>query len=217
MSLNTITSLFRSVLSTSSAPHLRFAVSSARINKASRTTSKVIGIATRKANGISWFGSNRAGYLFSSWSAEGDGPANNAKERFIMLKFLFKLVEMNMSPKVFVLLRRKVPMSQNMHVYKAAPLTLRGFTCNKMIKRLTTLFKHVGRFPFNPKFRKFRLVHQMERTISVYSDRNIRYQLWMWFTLTGPLISVGRTEMSLSIWQNCCPQYRSFVSCLQEQ
>ena len=69
-----------------------------------------------------------------------------------MLKFLFKLVEMNMSPKVFVLLRRKVPMSQNMHVYKAAPLTLRGFTCNKMIKRLTTLFKHVGRFPFNPKF-----------------------------------------------------------------
>ena len=29
-----------------------------------------------------------------------------------------------MSPKVFVLLRRKVPMSQNMHVYKAAPLTL---------------------------------------------------------------------------------------------
>ena len=71
-----------------------------------------------------------------------------------MLKFLFKLVEMNISPKVFVLLRRKVPMSQNMHVYKAAPLTLRGFTCNKMIKRLTTLFKHVGRFPFNPKFRK---------------------------------------------------------------
>ena len=165
--LNTSTSPFRSVLSTSSAPHLRFAVSSARINKASRTTSKVIGIATRKANGISWFGSNRAGYLFSSWSAEGDGPANNAEERFIMLKFLFKLVEMNMSPKVFVLLRRKVPMSQNMHVYKAAPLTLRGFTCNKMIKRLTTLFKHVGRFPFNPKFRKFRLVHQMERTISV--------------------------------------------------
>ena len=30
-------------------------------------------------------------------------------------------------------------------------------------------------------------------------------------------LSVSRTEMSLSIWQNCCPQYRSFVSCLQEQ
>ena len=32
--------------------------------------------------------------------------------------------------------------------------------------------------------------------------------------------SVGQTEMSLSICQNCCPQYRSFVSFvsrLQEQ
>ena len=28
--------------------------------------------------------------------------------------------------------------------------------------------------------------------------------------LTGLVISVGRTEMSLSIWQNCCPQYPSF-------
>ena len=39
-------------------------------------------------------------------------------------------------------------------------------------------------------------------------------------TLTGPVMSVGRSEMSLSICQNCCPQYRSFVSfvsCLQEQ
>ena len=29
--------------------------------------------------------------------------------------------------------------------------------------------------------------------------------------------SVGRTEMFFSIWQHCCPKYRSFVSCLQEQ
>ena len=36
-------------------------------------------------------------------------------------------------------------------------------------------------------------------------------------TCKGGPLSVGRTEMSLSIWQNCCPQYRSFVSCLQEQ
>ena len=42
-------------------------------------------------------------------------------------------------------------------------------------------------------------------------------QLSRWSTLTGLVISVGRTEMSLSIWQNCCTQYRSFVSCLQEQ
>ena len=54
-----------------------------------------------------------------------------------------------------------------------------------------------GRFPFNPKFRKFRLVHQIERTISVWSDRNIRDQPWRWSTLTGLVISVGRTEMSL--------------------
>ena len=71
-----------------------------------------------------------------------------------------------------------------------------------------------GRSPFNPKFRKFRLVHQMERIISVWSDRNIRDQLWGPSTLTGPVISVGRTKMSLSIWQNCCSQYRSFCSIL---
>ena len=52
-----------------------------------------------------------------------------------------------------------------------------------------------GRFPFNPEFRKFRLVHLVERTISVWSDRNIRDQLRRWSTLTGPAISVGRTEI----------------------
>ena len=41
--------------------------------------------------------------------------------------------------------------------------------------------------------------------------------LYRWFTLTGRLILVGRTEMSLSIWQNCCPQYRSSSSRLQGQ
>ena len=40
---------------------------------------------------------------------------------------------------------------------------------------------------------------------------------YYWSTLTSPVISVGRTEMSLSIWQNFCPQYCSFVSCPQEQ
>ena len=74
-----------------------------------------------------------------------------------------------------------------------------------------------GRFPFNSKFRKFWLVHQIERTYSFWSDRNVRNQLWRWSTLTGLVISIGRTEMSLSVWQNCCPKYRSFVSCLQEQ
>ena len=34
----------------------------------------------------------------------------------------------------------------------------------------------------------------MEQTISVWSYRNIRNQLWRWSTLTGLVISVGRTE-----------------------
>ena len=38
-------------------------------------------------------------------------------------------------------------------------------------------FAQYGRFPFNPKVRKFRMVHQMEWTISVWSNRNIRDQL----------------------------------------
>ena len=50
----------------------------------------------------------------------------------------------------------------------------------------------------------------MEQTTSVWLDRNIRDQLWRWSTLTGLVISVGRTQMFLSIWQNCCPQYRNF-------
>ena len=45
----------------------------------------------------------------------------------------------------------------------------------------------------------------MERTISVWFDRNIRDQFWTLSTLTGLVISVGRTGMSFSIWQNYCP------------
>ena len=50
------------------------------------------------------------------------------------------------------------------------------------------------RFPFNLKFRKIRLVHQMEPSISVWCDRNIRNQLWRWSTLTVLVISVVRAE-----------------------
>ena len=39
------------------------------------------------------------------------------------------------------------------------------------------LVRVFGRFPFTRKFWKFWLVHQMERTISVWSDRDIRDQL----------------------------------------
>ena len=41
---------------------------------------------------------------------------------------------------------------------------------------IDTTDRNQGRFPFNPKSSEFRLVHQMERTISLWSDRNIRDQ-----------------------------------------
>jgi len=62
-------------------------------------------------------------------------------------------------------------------------------------------------FPFNPKFRKFRLVYQMKRTISVLSYWNIRDRLWRWSTLTGLVISDQNIPFHLT---NCCRQYRSF-------
>ena len=68
-----------------------------------------------------------------------------------------------------------------------------------------------------PKIPEISVRNQMEQTISIRSDRKIWDHPSRWSTLTGQVTSVGRTEMSLSIWQNCCPQYRSFVSCLQEQ
>ena len=55
------------------------------------------------------------------------------------------------------------------------------------------VFGDEGRFPFNPKFQKFQLVRHMERTISVWSDRNIPDQLERWSILTFQVISVGRT------------------------
>ena len=55
------------------------------------------------------------------------------------------------------------------------------------------VFGDEGHFPFNPKFQKFRLVRHIERTISVWSDRNIPDQLERWSILTFQVISVGRT------------------------
>ena len=58
-----------------------------------------------------------------------------------------------------------------------------------------------------PKIPEVSVRNQMEWTISVRSYQNIWERLWSWSTLTGQVISVGRTEMSPSIWQNYCPQY----------
>ena len=58
-----------------------------------------------------------------------------------------------------------------------------------------------------PKIPEVSVRNQMEWTISVRSYQNIWERLRSWSTLTGQVISVGRTEMSPSIWQNYCPQY----------
>ena len=66
-----------------------------------------------------------------------------------------------------------------------------------------------GRFPFNPKFQKFRVgtskwngPFQLGLT-GIFGTSFEGGPLWLvWLSL-----SVGRTEMSSSIWQTCCPQY----------
>ena len=51
---------------------------------------------------------------------------------------------------------------------------LKIFQLNEYREGIVKTSVLTGLFPFIPKFRKFRLVHQMKRTISVWSDRNIR-------------------------------------------
>ena len=52
----------------------------------------------------------------------------------------------------------------------------------------------VGWFSFNPKSRRIRLIHQMERSISVWSDRNTRDQLWRCFDRSGHF---GRSDRNV--------------------
>ena len=75
-----------------------------------------------------------------------------------------------------------------------------------------------GRFPFILKFRKFRLQIKWNRPFrfgptgmfGTTFEGGLPWPVWSFR-------SVGPKFISLSIWQNCCPQYRSFESCLQEQ
>ena len=53
---------------------------------------------------------------------------------------------------------------------------------------------------------------QMEQTILVRFGQNIWQHLLRWSTLDRP---TGMTEMTLSIWHNCCHCYCSSVPCLQ--
>ena len=88
---------------------------------------------------------------------------------------------------------------------------------------------HLERFPFNPKFWKLRLVHtsghfgRQDRNGPTLGTRGFfsgaTFVSWV-VSETGNRAwkaSGTQVKMDLSIWQNCCPQYRSFVSCLQEQ
>ena len=52
-----------------------------------------------------------------------------------------------------------------------------GLQCFVGVAVAVDWFEFFGRFPFTPKFWKYWLVHQMERTISVWSDRDTRDQL----------------------------------------
>ena len=52
-----------------------------------------------------------------------------------------------------------------------------------------------------PKFWIFWLEIKMKQTILDWSDQNIWDHLWRWSTLTGPVILVIQTGMSLFIWQ----------------
>ena len=67
----------------------------------------------------------------------------------------------------------------------------------RLIVERTLKNRFYGRFPFNLKFRKIGLAHQMDPSISVWSDRNIQDQLWRWSTLTVLVISVGRSHRNV--------------------
>ena len=61
------------------------------------------------------------------------------------------------------------------------------------------------------------MLHQMERTnFGLVRPEYSGPALMVVSALTGLVISDSQTEMSLSIWRNSCPQYRSFISLFQE-
>ena len=68
------------------------------------------------------------------------------------------------------------------------------------------ILKRKGFFHLAQNSGNFLLVHQMEQTVSVWFNWNIRDQLWRWSSLTGLVILVSWTEMSLSfLTKYCCP------------
>ena len=115
------------------------------------------------------------------------------------------------------------------HIYRAANTLLWSMSWFPSIfQQLTWKFLNTekeGLFPLNPKFQKVWLVHQMEQTVSVWSDWNIWDQLWSWSSLTSLVISVSWTEMSPSFWRKllsaillCCFLLtRTITKCTQKK
>ena len=81
------------------------------------------------------------------------------------------------------------------------------------------LIQDEGRFPFSPNSENFgQKSNGTDHFGSVRPEYLGPALKVVHFDRSGHLGGeVGRTEMSLSIWQNCCPQNRSFESCLREQ
>ena len=87
----------------------------------------------------------------------------------------------------FVLEKLQMPHSGAGHSYKTPQWVLKiGCKC-------PTPGQHQGLFPFNPKFRKFRMVRQWNRPFQFGPTGIFRTS---WSSLTGLVIAVGRTEMS---------------------
>ena len=70
------------------------------------------------------------------------------------------------------------PCQDGWYICSNRPITVIIVRWIKVVWRLYILDNvHGGCFPFNPKFWKFQLVHQMQRTFSFWSDWNIGDQL----------------------------------------
>lgn len=70
-----------------------------------------------------------------------------------------------------------LPLKSQYTIYTSSNHTLGSAWVGEREFQASDRRSELGRFPLNPKFRTIRLVHQMERSISVKSDQNIRDQL----------------------------------------
>ena len=82
------------------------------------------------------------------------------------------------------------------------------FMKNSINAKMLANFVSRGVCLFNPKFRKFWVESKSNRLFWFGFARIFWQHLWRWSTLDCP---TGMTEMTLSIWHNCCSRYCSSV------